>query len=305
MPFASAPRRRSPGAPSWPRLRAHRRRPVRGTRGDLRVEQPTPTAAPTSRSSSRSPTRPARVPVCGALKVDLTLSRSPAGAAGTWRSGTTSTTRSRVLPAATVFNEMDRRGTATSVAGENIGWNNASDSTRDPEDHERVHGVARSQGQHPGQGLGPHRHRGVQGSQRQPLLDRPVLGCVRSAPDAEAQAEAGADARARSPPADAPPDPEAHPQADAEAAVRARRPTLDRRARGPDRRFDTSPPRRAAASIPRPPKEPRDVGRPREPGVRRRSIRPTPESFRVTDPPVAQGLFETIVGGVAGLFLGS
>jgi hypothetical protein len=30
-----------------------------------------------------------------------------------------------------------------------------------------------------------------------------------------------------------------------------------------------------------------------------------PESFRIVDQPVGQDLFETIVGGVAGLFLGS
>ena len=117
-----------------------------------------------------------------------------------------------------VFDVMSDRGYCYHVAGENIGWNNASDASATADDPAHVHGLQRPPRQHPRQGLGRHRRRRLQGRERQEDVDGPLRRHVRldqseaqAGPDRQAEADAvHPDRRGPTPEADA----EAHAQAD-------------------------------------------------------------------------------------------
>ena len=126
-----------------------------------------------------------------------------------------------------VFDVMSDKGYCYHIAGENIGWNNAERQHRHPEGPQRLHGLVRAPRQHPRQGLGRHRDRGVQGRERQEDVDRHLRRPMRdgegeAARQAEAEGHEEADAEA-GPAIDPEADEEADAQADADPARAERR----------------------------------------------------------------------------------
>ena len=174
---------------------------------------------------------------------------------------------------------------------------------RDPQD---VHGLVRPPRQHHGQGLGRHRRRRLQGSDRQEDVDRPVRRQVRRDLD-----RAQADGQAH-PPADPPRDaatddaPQGDAATDRQAEARQDRDPGNHsgpRARA-DRRADAAARSRRPLPGDEPVTEPTD-----EPEV----VQPTDDpsdgfdgavGMRVQDRTSTDGLLSTIVGGVTGYFFG-
>ena len=164
----------------------------------------------------------------------------------------------------------------------------------DGQDPADVHGLVGSPLQHPGDGLGPHRDRRLQGGRRQEDVDGPVRRPLRRhGREAEAQAEAGGPA---------------------EAAARLGHACHA----APDRATDRRHPRsgRPRPRLPRPsrptPRHPatraarvrRPIGCPSRTAAARPGSRSPDPGLRVVDPPVPGGLLETVVDGVAGLLFG-
>ena len=206
-----------------------------------------------------------------------------------------------------VWDKLHAIGYCYKVGGENIGWNNYPDDIATAAHPQDVHGLVGPPRQHPGQGLGRHRHRRLQGPDRQEDVDRPVRRQVRldraqADRQADAQADHEADRRSR-PPAqgrrrgrrrDRPAKPR---QGDAGTDTRPRRPhpPPSRRRRSPA----TTSSRRATSPRPNQATSPR-------------STRPTTRAPGSTAPSACassiarstDGLLSTIVGGVTGFFFG-
>ena len=237
----------------------------------------------------------------GALKVDATL-RSIAR----WRSKDMAVRNyfDHAIPnppGGKVFNEMDRRGYCYKVAGENIGWNNASDSTATQKIMNAFMGS-------------PGHRANILGSK----WDRIGIGAYKEAngnhywtvlfADSCAGAPAPKPKPAPNPTPHATPRPTPHPTPKptprptpkpTPAATPTDEPT------GTDRGFDSSPPDSGGVDPSPAEGTPGDVGPDESPASGDGSAPPDAESFRIVDQPADQGLFETIVGDVAGLFLGS
>jgi uncharacterized protein YkwD len=206
-------------------------------------------------------------------------------------------------PGGNVFREMDRRGYCYHVAGENIGWNNSSDSTATQKimsafmgspghkanilgkgwDHIAVGAYKEANGNHYWTVL----FSDACGSSPKPTPKPAPRPTPRPTPDPTSKPTTKPTPKPTPAPAAASPSPSSEP---------SDLPT------GPP--IDTSPPGDQGAVDPSPAE-----GTPGIPGPDETPAsggdQPQPESFRVTDPPVSQGLFETIVGGVAGFFLGT
>jgi uncharacterized protein YkwD len=197
-------------------------------------------------------------------------------------------------PGGRVFNEMDRRGYCYSLAGENIGWNNYPDD------------VATQQIQQMFMASSGHRAN-ILGTR----WDHIGVGAYKGPTGKKIWTVLFAD-KCGSAPAPKPtvkPTPRPVPKATPRPTVRATprptpKPTLKPTPKpvvtpppapeapgtgAPDREFDSSP---AGA-------------RPSEEPITESESRLLPPGLRVADPPVPSGLFETIVGGVAGQFFGS
>ena len=217
-----------------------------------------------------------------------TTSATPSRA--TARSGTSST------PSATATTSPARTSAGTTTPT----------TSRPPRSSRLFMDSRRPPREHHGQGLGRHRHRRLQGPDRQEDVDRPVRRQVRlDGPEADAQAHA----RSRPPrptprptpkPAaqgDAATDPEAGPPSRRPAPTPgARRPTPSRRRRVARRRPDLPPTTGPA------PSRRRAVGsRPIDPAATVSTARSGCAWSIATAP---DGLLETIVGGVAGFFFG-
>jgi uncharacterized protein YkwD len=238
----------------------------------------------------------------GALKVDWTL-RSIAR----WRSKDMAVRNyfDHAIPSppgGKVFNEMDRRGYCYKVAGENIGWNNASDSTAT----QKIMNAFMGSSGHRANILGSKWDRIGIGAYKEAngnhywtvLFADSCAGAPAPTPRPKPNPTPHATPRPTPRPTPKPtpkPTPEPTP---IEAVTPTEAPT------GPP--IDTSPPGEAGGVDPSPAEgTPGDVGPDESPASGDGNDPSGPESFRVVDQPVGQGLFETIVGGVAGLFLGS
>jgi uncharacterized protein YkwD len=205
-------------------------------------------------------------------------------------------------PGGNVFKEMDRRGYCYHVAGENIGWNNASDSTAtqkimnafmaSPGHKANILGKAWDH-------IGIGAYKEANGNHYWTVLFSDACG---SSPNPTPKPTPKPTPRPKPAPTPRPtpkPTPKPTPQPAAPSPAASVEPSD--LPSGPP--FDTSSP--GDGAIDPAPAE----GTPGLPGPDETPAsggdQPEPESYRVTDPPVAQGLFETIVGGVAGFFLGS
>ena len=205
-------------------------------------------------------------------------------------------------PGGKVFNEMDRRGYCYKVAGENIGWNNASDSTATQKIMNAFMGS-------------PGHKANILGSK----WDRIGIGAYKEANGNHYWTVLFADSCAGSPrrrsQSRSPRRTRRHTRPPGRRRTRRRSPPpsrrrsrlrRDRRRRRPSRTaFDTSPPDSGGVDPSPAEGTPGDVGPDESPASGGGNDPSDPESFRVVDQPAGQGLFETIVGGVAGLFLGS
>jgi uncharacterized protein YkwD len=207
-------------------------------------------------------------------------------------------------PGGKVFNEMDRRGYCYKVAGENIGWNNASDATAT----QKIMAAFMASSGHRAIILGK-------------SWDRIGIGAYKEANGNKYWTVLFADACGSSPgpkptpkPTPRPtPRPTPHPTPKATpkptlkpapTATPSDAPAPSDLPTGPP--FDTSSPTGGGGIDPSPAEgTPGDVGPDESPGSGDGTEPPGAGTFRVVDPPVAQGLFETIVGGVAGFFFGS
>lgn len=195
-------------------------------------------------------------------------------------------------PGGKVFGEMDRRGYCYHVAGENIGWNNSSDSTATS----KIHSAFMASSGHRANILGS-------------SWDRIGIGAYKDGSGKHFWTVLFADACGSSPKPTPKPTPRPAPRAtpgptpkptprptakptvsptNAPTAVPTDLPT------GPP--FDTPTPTDTGgiAVVPGASAAPGDGSSPLGAG-----------SFRVVDPPALPGLFETIVGGVAGFFFGT
>ena len=204
---------------------------------------------------------------------------------------------------------------------------------RDGRDPRHVHELRRPPREHHGQGLGPHRGRRLQGRRRQEDVDRPVRRQVRAAatPEADRQAHPEADRQA---------DPEAHAEArrakpTAKPAARSTpRPTprpTPRKTATPEKATPEPPqadtggrrdPRSArdrsarrwrtsSASTTASEPEPTDDDGSTDSTETAKPANPVDDTegdgavgMRVVDDGGTDGLLQSIVGGVAGLFFG-
>ena len=154
-----------------------------------------------------------------ALKVDATLT-----SVARWRSKDMITRDyfSHSIPGyGKVWDKLDAIGYCyTSPARTSAGT--PTRRPRDRRDPADVHELARSPRQHPGQDLGQHRHRRLQGRERQEDVDRPLRRQGRVRHSTEAHAEADPQAHTE---ADAAPDGPAVPRPSPRRARRKDRPT--------------------------------------------------------------------------------
>jgi uncharacterized protein YkwD len=239
----------------------------------------------------------------GALKVDATL-RSIAR----WRSKDMAVRNyfDHAIPnppGGKVFNEMDRRGYCYKVAGENIGWNNASDSTAT----QKIMNAFMGSPGHRANILGSKWDRIGIGAYKEAngnhywtvLFADSCAGAPVPTPKPKPAPNPTPHATPRPTPHPTPkptprPTPKPTPAEDLTPTEVPTRPTFDP-APGDSGGVDSSP---AEGT-------PGDVGPGESPASGDGSQAPDAETFRIVDQPAEQGLFETIVGGVAGLFLGS
>ncbi len=192
-------------------------------------------------------------------------------------------------PGGDVFNEMDRRGYCYSVAGENIGWNNYPDSTATQAIQTAFMGSPGHKANILGKTwdhIGVGAYKGADGKKMWTVLFADKCGSSR---------------RRRSP--SRPPGRSPRRRRD---RPRGRRRSRPGRARAEAIAEPTASPAGTpdfgsfglgtvdgvgSSGSPPPSAPPGDIGAPST-------------SLRVQDPPARQGLFETIVGGVAGFFFG-
>lgn len=206
-------------------------------------------------------------------------------------------------PGGKVFNEMDRRGYCYHVAGENIGWNNASDSTATP----KIQAAFMASPGHKANILGK-------------SWDHIGIGAYKDSSGKHFWTVLFSDKCGSSPKPTPKPTPRPTPRATPRPTPRATpRPTATPEpvvapTEAPS--LEPSP----SALLTEPPLEtlpPDDGGIDGTPAVESPDAgspdasaapgdgEPTDEtSLRIVDPAEPQGLFETIVGGVAGFFFG-
>ena len=205
-----------------------------------------------------------------------------------------------------VFDKLDANGYCYAVAGENIGWNTYPDDVATAAIQQHVHGLARPPRQHPGQGLGRHRDRRLQGPDRQEDVDRPVRRQVRlDRPEGDPQADRQAEAQAATARPTARPTERRRPR----PTPRRRRSRRRRHAgaeRHPARRpdFEPTPPIGDGTSCPATIRARARPTAPNRPTSRRPTTIPATVAMRVVDRPTSRGLLDTIVGGVTGFFFG-
>jgi uncharacterized protein YkwD len=195
-------------------------------------------------------------------------------------------------PGGRVFNEMDRRGYCYVLAGENIGWNNYPDDVAT----QQIQQMFMASSGHKANILGTRwdhigvgAYKGPTGKKIWTVLFADKCGSapaprptVKPTPKPAPKATPRPVVRATPKPvvrATPKPTPEPAPSAIGTPA--------------PDLEFDSSPSGATPGGGPT-----GDDERPGPPAG-------TPPGLRVADPPVPSGLFETIVGGVAGQFFGS
>jgi uncharacterized protein YkwD len=208
-------------------------------------------------------------------------------------------------PGGNVFKEMDRRGYCYHVAGENIGWNNSSDATAtskimlafmDSPGHKA--NILGKTWDHIGIGA----YKEANGNHYWTVLFADACG---SAPKPTPKPTPRSTPRPTPHPTPKPtPKPTAKPTPEPAAASPTEPleptdlptgPPIDSTSPDDNGGVDASP-AQGTPEVVGPDETPASGTGPAEPGA---------TSFRVIDPPVPQGLFETIVGGVAGFFLGS
>jgi uncharacterized protein YkwD len=190
-------------------------------------------------------------------------------------------------PGGRVFNEMDRRGYCYSLAGENIGWNTYPDDVATQQIQQMFMASAGHRSNILGtrwDHIGVGAYKGSTGKKIWTVLFADKCG---SAPAPRPTAKPAPKATPR-PAVRATPKPKPKP------TVRPTpRPTPQATAtKGPDLEFDSSPPSNGRSDEQR-------TGTPAGPPAG------LPPGLRVADPPAPTGLFESIVGGVAGLFFGT
>ncbi|MFI5225766.1 MAG: CAP domain-containing protein [Candidatus Limnocylindrales bacterium] len=191
-------------------------------------------------------------------------------------------------PGGDVFNEMDRRGYCYSVAGENIGWNNYPDSTATQAIQSAFMGSPGHKANILGKTwdhIGVGAYKGADGKKMWTVLfadkcgSNPPPAKPKATPRPKPRATPRATPRPTPKPARAtPPTPSPSPTASPEAT--------DFSSFGLGTVDGVG-----SSGSPPPSAPPGDIGAPST-------------SLRVQDPPARQGLFETIVGGVAGFFFG-
>ena len=200
-----------------------------------------------------------------------------------------------------VWDKLNAIGYCYNVAGENIGWNNYPDDIATAAIQQAFMDSPGHRREHHGQDLGRHRHRRLQGPDRQEDVDGPVRRQVRlDRPEADAQAHAQADRRRPTPRPTPKPAPKATPRPTPKPARRPSSPRRRRPSSGPSPRSPGDNlifPRAAAA------------GRADASAVRtdldpRLTISTRRSGSRVVDRQSTDGLLGTIVGGVAGFFFG-
>ena len=213
-------------------------------------------------------------------------------------------------PGGNVFGEMDRRGYCYHVAGENIGWNNYSDSSATTGIQSMFMGSPGHKANILGKSwdhIGVGAYKDASGKHFWTVLFADACGSApkptpKPTPRPTPKPAPRATPRPTPPPTPRPtPKPTAAPVASPIVAA-SESPAPTDLATGPP--FDTANP--TDGSIDASPAEGTpgaDVpGAAATPGDRSNPAGAV--TLRVTDPPVPQGLFETIVGGVAGFFLG-
>jgi uncharacterized protein YkwD len=188
-------------------------------------------------------------------------------------------------PGGRVFNEMDRRGYCYSLAGENIGWNTYPDDVATQQIQQMFMASAGhranilgSRWDHIGVGA----YKGSSGKKIWTVLFADKCGSS-AAPKATARP-----APRPAPRATPRPTPRSTPKP---AAKPAPTPTASATA-APDLEFDSSP------EVAFDEAQPVDDG-PEQPAA------VVPPGLRVAEPAASSGLFDTIVGGIAGQFFGS
>ncbi|HYC06931.1 MAG TPA: CAP domain-containing protein [Candidatus Binatia bacterium] len=193
-------------------------------------------------------------------------------------------------PGGDVFDEMDRRGYCYSVAGENIGWNNYPDSTATQAIQSAFMASSGHRANILGKGwdhIGVGAYKGSDGKKMWTVLFADKCG---SSPAPKPKP------KPQPKPAKATPRPTPKPTPKPARATPKPTPTPSPTAT-PQQIPDLSSfglgvvDGAGASGAPPPSVPPGDIGAPST-------------SLRVQDPPARQGLFDTIVGGVAGFFFG-
>ena len=141
-----------------------------------------------------------------------------------------------------VFSILDAKGYCYAVAGENIGWNDYPDGVATKTIHRMFMDSSGPPLEHPRQALGRHRHRRLQGPERQEDVDGPLrrqVRLVRRGPTPKPKPKPGAKPKPSSaspgrPRGDPKADPEADARADAGADDAARADRSDRARLRPD-----------------------------------------------------------------------
>jgi uncharacterized protein YkwD len=197
-------------------------------------------------------------------------------------------------PGGNVFAEMDRRGYCYHVAGENIGWNNASDSTATSKIQALFMGSPGHRANILGKSwdhIGVGAYKDASGKHYWTVLFADTCGSTpKPTPKPTPRPAPRATPRptARPTPRPTPKATEAPTGVSASASAELATPSpTDFLTEPPP--VDTSPAAVTAGASP-------------SPGDG--SDQAAAQTFRVVDPPASPGLFETIVGGVAGFFLG-
>lgn len=196
-----------------------------------------------------------------------------------------------------VFDVMSDRGYCYHVAGENIGWNNASDGTATAKIHDSFMGSAGHRSNILGKDwdvIGIGAYKGPNGKKMWTVIFADKCGSTKPKPAPKPKPKPTAKPKPTEPPKRATPKPTKKPTPKPTAAPTPDELGPDRIDPGSDPRpavgaASNGPPARAAASA-----SPGDTG-----------AAGGPHGLRVMEPNTRPGLLETIVGGVTGFFLGS